>query len=64
MRSQHHSEGKGDGRGAGSDAARDVALPEQTPMDKFKSLAKRLLGVSKEELHEQQQTSREQSSRK
>lgn len=64
MRSQRHSEGKGDGRGAGSDAAKDVALPEQTPMDKFKSLAKRLLGVSKEELDEQKRTRRERSSRK
>jgi hypothetical protein len=40
-------------RDAESSAARDVAPPEQTPMDKFKSLAKRLLNVTKEEIQEQ-----------
>jgi hypothetical protein len=58
---QTESSGKGEESGC---AEQDVARAPDTPMEKFRSLARRLIRVPKRELRQEETERRERQSRK
>jgi hypothetical protein len=49
---KHRNQTESSDKGEGSGAERDVAQSPDTPMEKFRSLARRLIRVPKEELRQ------------